>query len=30
MITCLDIDGKKYWTLGAPLAETIIINRADL
>ncbi|HPR91059.1 MAG TPA: hypothetical protein PLD93_06470 [Synergistaceae bacterium] len=26
----LDIDGKKYWTMGEPLEETIILNRADL
>ena len=25
----LTIDGLKYWTMGAPLEETIIINRAD-
>jgi len=28
--TYLDIDGKKYWTMGEPLEETIILNRADL
>lgn len=28
--TYLNIDGKKYWTMGASLKETIIINRADL
>jgi hypothetical protein len=26
----LDIDGWKYWTMGAPLAETILINRARI
>jgi hypothetical protein len=24
----LDIDGWSYWTMGAPLDETILINRA--
>lgn len=28
--TYLDIDGKKYWTMGEPLEETIILNRANL
>ena len=23
-----DLDGWKYWTMGAPLEETILINRA--
>lgn len=26
----LDIDGRQYWTMGAPVEETIIINRARL
>ena len=26
----IDLDGWKYWTMGAPLAETILINRARL
>ena len=26
----LDIDGRQYWTMGAPVEETIIINRAWL
>ena len=26
----LDIDGRQYWTMGAPIEETIIINRAFL
>jgi hypothetical protein len=26
--TYLNIDGSRYWTMGAPLAETTIINRA--
>jgi hypothetical protein len=26
--TCLDIDGYRYWTMGFPLNETILINRA--
>jgi hypothetical protein len=26
----LDVDGRQYWTMGAPVAETIIINRAWL
>lgn len=25
--TCLDINGMRYWTMGAPLWETILINR---
>ena len=25
-----DIDGWYYWTMGAPLEETILINRAQL
>ena len=28
--TCLNIDGWKYWTMGAPLEYTIILNRAKL
>lgn len=24
----LDIDGYQYWTMGAPIEETILINRA--
>jgi hypothetical protein len=26
----LDIGGRQYWTMGAPVEETIIINRAWL
>lgn len=26
----LDIDGWQYWTMGAPVGETILINRARL
>ena len=26
----LDIDGFEYWTMGAPIAETILINRAKI
>jgi hypothetical protein len=26
--TYLDIDGWKYWTMGAPIEDTILINRA--
>jgi hypothetical protein len=26
--TYLDVDGWSYWTMGAPLDETILINRA--
>ena len=26
----LAVDGWKYWTMGSPLHETILINRADL
>lgn len=25
----LYVDGLKYWTMGAPIADTILINRAD-
>lgn len=25
-----DLDGMKYWTMGAPVAETILINRKFL
>ena len=25
-----DIDGRQYWTMGAPIEETVIINRAWL
>lgn len=25
-----DLNGKTYWTMGAPIPETILINRADL
>lgn len=28
--TYLDIDGYKYWTMGAPIKITIIINREKL
>jgi hypothetical protein len=28
--TYLDIDGWQYWTMGAPLSQTILINRAKL
>jgi hypothetical protein len=28
--TYLDIDGWQYWTMGSPLSETILINRARL
>jgi hypothetical protein len=28
--TYLDIDGYQYWTMGAPIANTIIINRSKL
>jgi len=26
-ITYFDYDGMTYWTMGAPISETIIINR---
>src|SRR5262245_29448861 len=26
----LDVDARQYWTMGAPVEETIIINRAWL
>ena len=28
--TVLNIDDMKYWTMGAPVAETILINRKHL
>ncbi len=28
--TYLDIDGYKYWTMGAPIEQTILINRAKI
>lgn len=28
--TYLDFDGWTYWTMGAPVEETILINRARL
>ena len=28
-LTYLEIDGWEYWTMGAPLAETTVINRAN-
>jgi hypothetical protein len=28
--TYLDIDGYQYWTMGAPIADTIIIKRSKL
>jgi hypothetical protein len=30
MFTYLDLDGFSYWTMGNPLPETTIINRAKL
>ena len=28
--TYLDLDGWTYWTMGAPVEETILVNRARL
>lgn len=28
--TYLDLDGWKYWTMGSPIPQTILINRARL
>ena len=28
--TCLDLDGYYYWTMGEPISETELINRAPL
>src|SRR5512147_3247037 len=28
--TYLDLDGWQYWTMGAPLQDTILINRARI
>ena len=30
IFTYLDLDGYCYWTMGAPIEATIIINRAKL
>jgi len=30
LITYMDFDGRKYWTMGAPVEETVIVNRAPL
>lgn len=30
MYTYLDVGGMSYWTMGAPLQQTILINRAGL
>jgi hypothetical protein len=27
---CYDLDGWRYWSMGAPVAETILINRARI
>ena len=29
-LTYLTIDGWRYWTMGSPLDETILINRSDI
>jgi hypothetical protein len=29
-MTYFDVDDHKYWTMGAPLEETILINRAKI
>ncbi len=26
---CFDVDDHRYWTMGAPLHETILINRTE-
>jgi len=28
--TYVNVDGKRYWTMGAPVEQTIVFNRADL
>jgi hypothetical protein len=28
--THVNLDGKRYWTMGAPVEQTIVLNRADL
>jgi hypothetical protein len=28
--TYLELDGWEYWTMGAPIPETVVINRARL
>jgi hypothetical protein len=28
--TYFDVDGFSYWTMGAPLPETVIINRKQI
>ncbi len=27
---CLDVDGFRYWTMGNPLPETTVLNRAKV
>ncbi len=27
-LTYLELDGREYWTMGAPIPETTVINRA--
>ncbi|MDR0666735.1 MAG: hypothetical protein LBF71_04900 [Campylobacteraceae bacterium] len=26
--TCLDVEGYRYWSMGSPVEETILVNRA--
>ena len=28
--TCLDLDDYYYWTMGAPIDQTVVINRAPI
>jgi hypothetical protein len=28
--TYFNLDGKKYWTMGAPVEQTVVLNRAAL
>jgi hypothetical protein len=28
--TYYDLDGRTYWTLGWPVEQTVVLNRADL
>jgi hypothetical protein len=28
--TCVDVDGYRYWSMGAPVPKTILINRRKL
>lgn len=29
-LTYLTVDGWRYWTMGSPIEETVLVNRADI